>query len=106
MNAKSLKYSASHMMEVLGQLNCKSYVVSAKAHDGVLGRFRIRNSIERQILYKIFAVVDYRICQQQHTEEPLIDLGCSCRGELAKAHRSCIDMWFKNKGSNKCEVCQ
>nr|CAD1836190.1 unnamed protein product [Ananas comosus var. bracteatus] len=46
-----------------------------------------------------------RICQQA-SEEPLVDLGCRCRGELAKAHRSCIDVWFRTKGSNKCEICQ
>ncbi|XP_020094083.1 uncharacterized protein LOC109714080 [Ananas comosus] len=46
-----------------------------------------------------------RICQQP-SEEPLVDLGCRCRGELAKAHRSCIDVWFRTKGSNKCEICQ
>ncbi|XP_078442256.1 uncharacterized protein LOC144711965 isoform X2 [Wolffia australiana] len=31
---------------------------------------------------------------------------CRCRGELAKAHLSCIKMWFHTKGSNKCEICQ
>jgi len=46
-----------------------------------------------------------RICQQS-SEEPLIDLGCQCRGEMAKSHKSCIELWFKNKGTNKCEVCQ
>ncbi|URE06861.1 RINGv [Musa troglodytarum] len=46
-----------------------------------------------------------RVCQQQ-TEEPFIDLGCRCRGELAKVHRSCIEIWFRTKGSNKCEICQ
>ncbi|PKA54195.1 E3 ubiquitin-protein ligase MARCH6 [Apostasia shenzhenica] len=46
-----------------------------------------------------------RVCQQR-TEEPLIDLGCGCRGELAKAHRSCIGLWFRSRGSNKCEICQ
>ncbi|PKA46573.1 E3 ubiquitin-protein ligase MARCH6 [Apostasia shenzhenica] len=46
-----------------------------------------------------------RVCQQQ-TEELLIDLGCGCRGELAKAHRSCIEIWFQTRGSNKCEICQ
>nr|XP_010919008.1 uncharacterized protein LOC105043237 isoform X1 [Elaeis guineensis] len=46
-----------------------------------------------------------RVCQQQ-TEEPLIDLGCRCRGELAQAHRSCIELWFRTRGSNKCEICQ
>lgn len=46
-----------------------------------------------------------RICQQS-SAEPLIDLGCQCRGEMAKSHKSCIEVWFKNKGTNKCEVCQ
>ncbi|WOL05753.1 hypothetical protein Cni_G14484 [Canna indica] len=46
-----------------------------------------------------------RVCQQQ-AEEPLMDLGCKCKGELAKAHRSCIQLWFYTKGSNKCEICQ
>ncbi|KAK8658317.1 hypothetical protein V6N13_036525 [Hibiscus sabdariffa] len=27
-------------------------------------------------------------------------------GGIAKAHRSCIDNWFRTKGSNKCEICQ
>ncbi|KAL5551451.1 hypothetical protein UlMin_001627 [Ulmus minor] len=46
-----------------------------------------------------------RVCQQEK-EEILIDLGCHCRGGLAKAHRSCIDTWFLTRGSNKCEICQ
>lgn len=46
-----------------------------------------------------------RVCQQK-TEEPLIDLGCRCRGDLAKAHRTCINVWFRTRGSNKCEICQ
>lgn len=46
-----------------------------------------------------------RICQLT-TEEPLIELGCQCRGELAKTHRTCIQQWFNNKGTNKCEVCR
>eukprot|EP00268_Persea_americana_P037427 TRINITY_DN37039_c0_g1_i8.p1 TRINITY_DN37039_c0_g1~~TRINITY_DN37039_c0_g1_i8.p1 ORF type:complete len:167 (+),score=30.46 TRINITY_DN37039_c0_g1_i8:728-1228(+) len=46
-----------------------------------------------------------RVCQQQ-SEEPLMDLGCQCRGELAKAHRSCIEIWFRTRGSNKCRLPQ
>lgn len=46
-----------------------------------------------------------RVCQQDK-EEALIELGCQCRGGLAKAHRSCIDAWFRSKGSNQCEICQ
>ncbi|CAL9237051.1 unnamed protein product [Arabidopsis halleri] len=46
-----------------------------------------------------------RVCLQEK-EEVLIELGCHCRGGLAKAHRSCIDAWFRTKGSNQCEICQ
>ncbi|GMP35327.1 hypothetical protein CsSME_00007804 [Camellia sinensis var. sinensis] len=46
-----------------------------------------------------------RVCQQEK-EEDLIDLGCQCRGGLAKAHQSCINTWFHTRGSNKCEICQ
>ncbi|KAJ3682323.1 hypothetical protein LUZ60_014896 [Juncus effusus] len=46
-----------------------------------------------------------RVCQQP-SEEVLVDLGCRCRGDLSKAHRTCIDIWFRTKGSNKCEICQ
>ncbi|XP_043715677.1 uncharacterized protein LOC122664054 isoform X2 [Telopea speciosissima] len=46
-----------------------------------------------------------RVCQQQ-TDEALINLGCRCRGGLANAHLSCIEIWFRTKGSNKCEICQ
>ncbi|CAA7060555.1 unnamed protein product [Microthlaspi erraticum] len=46
-----------------------------------------------------------RVCLQEK-QEALIDLGCRCRGGLAKAHRSCIEAWFLTKGSNRCEICQ
>ncbi|CAN1299465.1 hypothetical protein LINPERPRIM_LOCUS24221 [Linum perenne] len=46
-----------------------------------------------------------RVCQQDK-EEVLIDLGCKCKGGLAKSHRSCIDAWFMTRGSNRCEICQ
>ncbi|KAK1557957.1 hypothetical protein Q3G72_034721 [Acer saccharum] len=47
----------------------------------------------------------YRVCQQDK-DEVLIDLGCQRRGGLAKAHRSCIDTWFRIRGSNRCDICQ
>ncbi|XP_055819552.1 uncharacterized protein LOC129888632 isoform X2 [Solanum dulcamara] len=46
-----------------------------------------------------------RVCQEEKEEE-LIDLGCHCRGGLAKAHQACIETWFSTRGSNKCEICQ
>jgi E3 ubiquitin-protein ligase DOA10 len=56
--------------------------------------------------FNIFHSIHFcRVCQEK-TEEPLVDLGCQCRGDLAKAHRTCIDVWFHTRGSNKCEICQ
>ncbi|CDP12258.1 unnamed protein product [Coffea canephora] len=46
-----------------------------------------------------------RVCQQEK-DDTLIDLGCHCRGGLAKAHESCINTWFSSRGSNRCEICQ
>ncbi|KAJ9706458.1 hypothetical protein PVL29_001792 [Vitis rotundifolia] len=46
-----------------------------------------------------------RVCYGD-MEEDLIDLGCQCRGGPAKAHRTCIDVWFHTRDSNICEICQ
>ncbi|XP_058095536.1 uncharacterized protein LOC131240974 [Magnolia sinica] len=35
----------------------------------------------------------------------LIQLGCSCKGELGMAHRHCAVAWFKTKGNRCCEIC-
>ncbi|XP_048422516.1 uncharacterized protein LOC125469340 isoform X1 [Pyrus x bretschneideri] len=40
-----------------------------------------------------------RVCQQEK-DQVLIDLGCQCRGRLAKSHRSCTDTWFRTRGTN------
>ncbi|XP_078427931.1 uncharacterized protein LOC144700298 [Wolffia australiana] len=34
-----------------------------------------------------------------------IELGCSCKDDLAAAHRQCAETWFKIKGNRICEVC-
>ncbi|KAL2653981.1 hypothetical protein R1flu_022109 [Riccia fluitans] len=46
-----------------------------------------------------------RICQQQ-TEEAVVGLGCQCQGELGRAHRTCMEQWFRTRHRNVCEVCQ
>ncbi|XP_051144941.1 uncharacterized protein LOC127260922 [Andrographis paniculata] len=51
------------------------------------------------------ACEECRVCRDEN-DEALIDLGCDCRGALAKAHLSCITRWFQTRGSNKCEVCR
>ncbi|TKY62882.1 queuine tRNA-ribosyltransferase subunit QTRTD1 [Spatholobus suberectus] len=34
-----------------------------------------------------------------------IELGCSCRDDLAFVHRDCAENWFRTKGNKICEIC-
>lgn len=34
-----------------------------------------------------------------------IVLGCSCKEDLAAAHKQCAETWFKIKGNKTCEIC-
>ncbi|XP_021904242.1 uncharacterized protein LOC110819382 [Carica papaya] len=53
---------------------------------------------------------DCRICQlsmdasNQESGVP-IELGCSCKDDLAAAHKQCAEAWFKIKGNRTCEIC-
>ncbi|OIT20590.1 PREDICTED: uncharacterized protein LOC109219971 [Nicotiana attenuata] len=53
---------------------------------------------------------DCRICQlsfdasNPESEVP-IELGCSCKDDLAAAHKQCAEAWFKIKGNKTCEIC-
>ncbi|CAN0909620.1 hypothetical protein LINGRAHAP2_LOCUS25874 [Linum grandiflorum] len=52
---------------------------------------------------------DCRICHMSLDEESggglPIDLGCSCKDDLAASHRHCAEAWFKIKGNKTCEIC-
>lgn len=53
---------------------------------------------------------DCRICHlsldatNQESGVP-IELGCSCKEDLAAAHKHCAEAWFKIKGNKICEIC-
>ncbi|GMH15382.1 hypothetical protein Nepgr_017223 [Nepenthes gracilis] len=53
---------------------------------------------------------DCRICHLSfdgsNTESGfLIELGCSCKEDLAAAHKQCAETWFKIRGNKTCEIC-
>ncbi|KAJ4878573.1 RING/FYVE/PHD zinc finger superfamily protein [Raphanus sativus] len=43
--------------------------------------------------------------QQQQHQDALLELGCSCKNELALVHYACALKWFLNHGSTVCEIC-
>ncbi|XP_058759966.1 uncharacterized protein LOC131633272 [Vicia villosa] len=53
---------------------------------------------------------DCRICHlsmdmTNHESGIPIELGCSCKEDLAAAHTHCAEAWFKIKGNKTCEIC-
>ncbi|XAR68877.1 hypothetical protein NMG60_11000281 [Bertholletia excelsa] len=53
---------------------------------------------------------DCRIChlslESSNPESGIaIELGCSCKDDLAAAHKNCAEAWFKIKGNKTCEIC-
>ncbi|KAF5207748.1 RING/FYVE/PHD zinc finger superfamily protein [Thalictrum thalictroides] len=38
-------------------------------------------------------------------QDTIINLGCSCKNDLAQAHYACALKWFINHGSTVCEIC-
>ncbi|XP_022766217.1 E3 ubiquitin-protein ligase MARCH2-like [Durio zibethinus] len=53
---------------------------------------------------------DCRICHlglesNSHESGVPIVLGCSCKGDLATAHKQCAEAWFKIRGNKNCEIC-
>ncbi|KAF0893255.1 hypothetical protein E2562_023507 [Oryza meyeriana var. granulata] len=48
-----------------------------------------------------------RICMVELSEgSDTLKLECSCKGELALAHKHCAMKWFSMKGTRTCEVCK
>ncbi|KAJ0236440.1 hypothetical protein HA466_0257440 [Hirschfeldia incana] len=41
----------------------------------------------------------------QTRQDSLLELGCSCKNELALVHYACALKWFLNHGSTVCEIC-
>lgn len=41
----------------------------------------------------------------EDSEGVRVELGCSCKGDLAVAHKHCAETWFGVKGDPICEIC-
>ncbi|KAG6595366.1 hypothetical protein SDJN03_11919, partial [Cucurbita argyrosperma subsp. sororia] len=59
---------------------------------------------------KVHSERDCRICHlglESNSSEcgTAIELGCSCKNDLAAAHKHCAEAWFKIRGNKTCEIC-
>ncbi|CAN1173869.1 hypothetical protein LINPERHAP2_LOCUS30935 [Linum perenne] len=74
---------------------------------GVVVQNEISDDDEEVHLSKV-ETRDCRICHLSLDEESgglPIELGCSCKDDLAASHRHCAEAWFKIKGNKTCEIC-
>ncbi|KAG0466588.1 hypothetical protein HPP92_017551 [Vanilla planifolia] len=84
---------------------CKSSRISDSSVDLALecGILETKGNVEKP-------EKDCRICHlslESHSKEsgiPIV-LGCSCKDDLAAAHKQCAETWFKIKGNKICEIC-
>ncbi|CAJ1971634.1 unnamed protein product [Sphenostylis stenocarpa] len=88
-------------------------VISAKPHLQTVGRYRTDGSLVPEIAIED-APEDIpeeqavcRICLVELGEGgSTLKMECSCRGDLALAHRECAVKWFSIKGNRTCDVCK
>ncbi|KAH6769148.1 RING/FYVE/PHD zinc finger superfamily protein [Perilla frutescens var. frutescens] len=70
----------------------------------------LESGVDESTLHLARNVKDCRICHlsmdatNQDSGIP-IELGCSCKDDLAAAHKQCAEAWFKIKGNKICEIC-
>ncbi|KAG6433250.1 hypothetical protein SASPL_104858 [Salvia splendens] len=95
----------------VGGLGKVAIEVVAVAENGNGGEERRESSVS-ECSVEIGAKIerDCRICHlrmdatDQGSGFP-IELGCSCKEDLAAAHNQCAEAWFKIKGDKTCEIC-
>lgn len=70
----------------------------------------LESGVDESTLHLARNVKDCRICHlsmdaTNHDSGIPIELGCSCKADLAAAHKQCAEAWFKIKGNKICEIC-
>ncbi|KAK9158948.1 hypothetical protein Scep_005522 [Stephania cephalantha] len=63
--------------------------------------------IEKQAHVVVKVERDCRICHLslEGSGGVPIELGCSCKDDLAASHKHCAEAWFKIRGNKTCEIC-
>ncbi|KMZ56104.1 hypothetical protein ZOSMA_99G00340 [Zostera marina] len=89
------------------QVSC----VSDSEIDGDGGLMSDSSSTVEVVVVKADDIVDKvcRICHLSLQGTPEsgipIELGCSCKHDLAASHNQCAETWFKIRGNKICEIC-
>ncbi|KAK1354633.1 E3 ubiquitin-protein like [Heracleum sosnowskyi] len=70
-------------------------------------RVDIGNGVDQVETFSRMTERDCRICYSSLDLESgiAIELGCSCKNELAAVHQHCAKTWFSIKGNKICEIC-
>ncbi|KAK1354634.1 RING-CH-type domain-containing protein [Heracleum sosnowskyi] len=89
------------------QVSHSRRVSSAVDSDSEFNRVEIEYGVDEVRISFGTTERDCRICHLSLDEEPgkPFRIGCSCKNELASAHRLCAETWFRMKGNSICEIC-
>ncbi|XP_065872852.1 uncharacterized protein [Euphorbia lathyris] len=88
---------------------CSSEIVKESSRSSV-SEMDLECGVPETKLHLANVEKDCRICHlsldvgNQDSGLP-IELGCSCKEDLAAAHKHCAEAWFKIKGNKTCEIC-
>ncbi|KAI3734919.1 hypothetical protein L6452_14401 [Arctium lappa] len=106
-SSDSNEESSSITTEIVGMVDLES----RGGGGGRRGGGEVDNG-EGSKLHLLRIVKDCRICHlsldvnnQESGNGIPIELGCSCKDDLAAAHKQCAEAWFKIKGNRTCEIC-
>ncbi|EXB53544.1 hypothetical protein L484_007915 [Morus notabilis] len=91
-----------------GEMNPDKKVIVKNAESDVSVKKNVRESRLVELVSPdgevLICNVDLEMGSCDH-QDTLIELGCSCKNDLALVHYACALKWFVNHGSTVCEIC-
>ncbi|KAG6404385.1 hypothetical protein SASPL_136631 [Salvia splendens] len=101
---------SSNGNEIIVNVNEKNERRDSNVSEYSVEMVDLESGAEESKLHRTRIIKDCRICHlsmdatNQESGIP-IELGCSCKDDLAASHKQCAEAWFKIKGNKICEIC-